>query len=396
MSARRLLAVIAVALGPLFGTGGVAIATDWVVLGQQTFGVDGRAIVPIERGNGRAQRLRLEAVHGELLIEAIRVIYDNGASERLRLGIALRVGQSTPSYDLAGYGRRVEAVEVVGQAGPAHGGRSLIRVLGEAVAGAPDPGEHRHRSEPGPRIKARSGPMRAVVLDRQRIDPARDQHILRVADQTAVVTALRVRAQGAAVHVRSLLIVHDDGSSREALVDQRLAPNGATALIALDEIPVREVIVVIAATRGLRSAGLDLEGMVAAAEPGSGNTAQAPDGWTLLGSGAGIDRDTIRVGSAAGRFKSVALKIAGGHVVLGGISIVYPDGRRDSYPVGKEIPDGTFTPGIALKGAGTIDRIELVYAGGNGGATVDVYGEDRRSSEPRGPAALRDAVTVAR
>ncbi len=370
--------MVAVALGHLIGVAGVARATEWVVLGQQTFGADGRAVVPIDRGNGRAQRLRLESVHGELLVEAIRVIYDNGASERLRIGIALRVGQSTPSYDLAGYGRRVEAVEVVGQAGPAHGGRSLIRVLGEAVAGVPGLGERRQGSEPGPRIKARSGPTRAVVLDRQRIDPTRDQHILRVADQTAVVTALRVRAQGTAVHVRSLLIVHDDGSSREATIGQRLAPNGATALIALDESPVREVVVVIEPAHGARSAGLDLEGMVAVAEPAVVNTAQAPDGWTLLGSGAGIDRDIIRVGSAAGRFKSVALRVAGGHVVLGGISIVYPDGRRDSYPVDKEIPDGTFTPGIALKGGGTIDRIELVYGSGNGGATVDVYGEERR------------------
>ncbi|MFZ4808169.1 MAG: hypothetical protein ACOYLQ_13000 [Hyphomicrobiaceae bacterium] len=389
MSARTSLAVVAVALGHLIGVAGVARATEWMVLGQQTFGADGRAVVPIDRGNGRAQRLRLEAVHGELLVEAIRVICDNGASERLRIGIALRVGQSTPSYDLAGYGRRVEAVEVVGQAGPAHGGRSLIRVLGEAVAGAPGLGERRQGSEPGPRIKARSGPTRAVVLDRQRIDPTRDQHILRIADQAAVVTALRVRAQGAAVHVRSLLIVHDDGSSRETPIGQRLAPSAATALIALDEIPVREVVVVIEPMRGLRSAGLDLEGMIAVGEPGAVHTPQAPDGWTLLGTGAGIERDTIRVGIAAGRFKSVALRVAGGHVVLGGISIVYPDGRRDTYPVDKEIPDGTFTPGIALKGGGAIDRIELVYAGGTGGATVDVYGEDRRSAELSVPRAAR-------
>lgn len=348
----------------------------WVTLGQQTLNrSEGRAVIPVTRGGGQFARLRLVVAHGVVYVEAVRIIYDTGATESLRIGAEFEPGQSSAVYELAGYGRRIDAVEIFGETGLDHGGRALVRVQGEA-----------HRAG-----RVRDGDAFAddlvrgvadgdvLVIDRQRVDLSHDQHILRAGENVGFLEGIRVRSRTAAVRVRSLLVVQDDGGTFEVPVEMRLPPGSATPTIALGGQRLREVVVFLEPSRGSRLASLELEGVRA----GRGMTGRepdpVPDHWMLLGEGTGASRDVVRVGSEAGRFVAVALRVAGGNIVLARISIVYADGRRDAYPVDKEIPDGTFTPGIRLKGDGRIDHVELVYKAGDAQAVVEVYGEPRGS-----------------
>lgn len=231
-----------VSLALVVPSAGVA-SERWILMGQGTSS-GGRTLVMIGRGDGQVGRIRLEVSHGRLYVEEVRVTYDTGAIETLRLGVELRAGRSSAEYDLAGYGRRVAQVEVLGDPGPSHGGRVLVQVFG-------DP-----RPVPG-----------------------------------------AARARGA---------IGDD--------------------------------------------------------------------WILLGAGQANARDIVRIGAEAGRFSAVALHVSGGRVVLARLSIVFPDGRRATYPVNKEIPDGTFTPGLALDRPGAIDRVEMTYLAAEAGAVVEIHG----------------------
>jgi hypothetical protein len=234
--AALLRAVVCIWLCTLAGP--TRAADGWSFLGQEPVS-GGRTVVPMARGDGRIMRIRVEIGHGSMYVDELRVVYDTGASERLRLGLMLAAGQTSAEYDLAGYGNRVAAVEIFGEPGPSHGGRALVRVFGERGPSASSPNE---------------------------------------------------------------------------------------------------------------------------------------EAWIMLGAGTSSQRDTVRIGPRAGRFSATALNVSGGSVVLSRISIVFPDGRRASYPVNKEIPDGTFTPGIVLERPGPIDRVELSYAFTEPGAVIEVHG----------------------
>jgi len=373
----RLAAAILAAL-TLISFPGTTPAQDmgrWVVVGQHGFepGED-RATVFVERGGGRIARLRVEATHGAVYIEALRVIYDTGNSETLRLGIDLRPGSGSAVYDLAGYGRRVEAVEILGQAGAGRGGRALVRIFGEAVNLGPARGEDRAFREVAPRL---AGPQwtsaEPALLDRQRIDLSHDQHILRVGADAVDIGAIRVRVRDGAPFIRSLLIMTTSGDSREQRVGRRLRAGDATIPVPLDSDGVSEVVVLIEPTDVTRMATLELEG-IGSARASRSSEGRIPAGWVLLGTGVGTARDQVPIESGAGPVRSVALKVRDGDVVLGRISFLYADGRRDSYPVNKEIPDGTFTPGIDLRPDARLEKVELVYTGGDQSATVEVYG----------------------
>ncbi len=347
----------------------------WVVVGQHAFepGED-RATIFIERGGGRIARLRVEATHGAVYVEALRIIYDTGNSETLRLGIDLRPGAGSAVYDLAGYGRRVEAVEILGQAGAGRGGRALVRIYGEAVDLGRARGEDRAFREVAPRL---AGPQwtgsEPALLDRQRIDLSHDQHILRVGPEAVEVAAIRVRVRDGSPFIRSLLIMTPSGDSREQRVGRRLRPGDATIPVPLESDGVSEVVVLIEPTDVTRMATLELEGLGSTRAMRQADRS-IPPGWVLLGTGAGAARDQIPVDVGSDPVRSVALRVSDGDVVLGRISFLYSDGRRDSYPVNKEIPDGTFTPGIDLRPDARLEKVELVYTGGDQAATVEVYG----------------------
>jgi hypothetical protein len=127
--------------------------------------------------------------------------------------------------------------------------------------------------------------------------------------------------------------------------------------------------------------------------------AHARDQWELLGTqsvGFVNDRDVIKVGRDAGRYRAVQLRVSGNEIELLDFRVVYSNGTVDDYPANERIPAGGQTRPFELKGRGaSLDRIELRYRSKpsfRGFARVEVWGlEARGSGRPAAPVATRPA-----
>lgn len=90
------------------------------------------------------------------------------------------------------------------------------------------------------------------------------------------------------------------------------------------------------------------------------------------------DRDVIKVGRQAGKFRALRVGVSGNKIVMKSMRVIYADGQPDQLPVAHDIADGERTPLIDLKGdRRAIDRIELEYGtkpNFKGQARVCVYG----------------------
>lgn len=91
-----------------------------------------------------------------------------------------------------------------------------------------------------------------------------------------------------------------------------------------------------------------------------------------------VDRDVVPVGRLEGRYKSVRLSVAGNAIFLNDVKVVYANGNVDDYPVKAQVPAGSQTRAIDLKGERrAIKQIELTYRSRpsfKGRATVCVIG----------------------
>lgn len=363
--------VLAVLL--LIGFGARAEAQNLrAAIGQAQFGAGATgSVIRVERGRGALSRLQIEVGHGRLWVEALRVVYDTGNIEMLRVGRELVAGHRSPVYELGGFGRRVDSVEIVGEAGPVEAARTLVRLYADSVDD-----EHAGRARAAWLTSdgEAGAPPRVTTLGRSSADSGSTQSVLTPTEPLDGVSAIRVRVQGAPVVIRSVVTVRKSGVQTEHPVDMTLMPGDATRLITLGDEDLKNVVVLFAARTLRRAATVELEGVIPALS-GPRRPDRVPEGWVLLGAATGLDRDSIAVGAQSGRYRAIALRVEGGNVTLKRISIAYADGRRDSYPVDKEIPDGTFTPGIKLKGSGEIDRVEMIYSGGDPEASIEVWGQ---------------------
>lgn len=97
--------------------------------------------------------------------------------------------------------------------------------------------------------------------------------------------------------------------------------------------------------------------------------AGAPTGaqarWERLGCqkvGFLADKDVIRVGRDAGRFKSIRLQVSGNKVYMNDLKVVYSNGEPDDIPVRSEIRAGGQTRPLDLRGERrAIKAIEMKY-----------------------------------
>jgi hypothetical protein len=91
-----------------------------------------------------------------------------------------------------------------------------------------------------------------------------------------------------------------------------------------------------------------------------------------------VERDVVPVGRLEGRYKSVPLSVAGNAIFLNDVKVVYANGNVDDYPVRAQVPSGSQTRTIDLKGERrAINQIELTYRfrpSFKGRATVCVIG----------------------
>ena len=88
--------------------------------------------------------------------------------------------------------------------------------------------------------------------------------------------------------------------------------------------------------------------------------------WILLGT-AHVDKSedhkTIHVGSAAGSFHKIQLRVSGGAVEFQRVVVHFADGGQEELPVAERVRSGGKTREIELPGERrTIDGVELWYS----------------------------------
>lgn len=94
--------------------------------------------------------------------------------------------------------------------------------------------------------------------------------------------------------------------------------------------------------------------------------------------GAGIDRETISVGSDLGKFKRIRLHVAGHDIHVVALSIAFADGGHLDVPVEADLKVGTPSPWFDVDPEKFIRTIQLTYQsqpGTAGQARVEVTGE---------------------
>jgi hypothetical protein len=104
--------------------------------------------------------------------------------------------------------------------------------------------------------------------------------------------------------------------------------------------------------------------------------------WVLLGQttvDGGRDRDTIRIGRAEGRFRSIQLRVAGGPVEFHRVIVNYANGGSEELDIRENIRPGGQTRPIDLKGTDrVINSVDFLYGKGTWRPTarprVTLYG----------------------
>src|SRR5262245_6020258 len=108
-----------------------ARADNWVLLGQQTVGLNpDKDVYHVGVEEGRFNALRFRALGNRVNVAEVRVFYGDGTVEYLNVREHMMPGQFTLAYDLRGVNRIVRKVEVLYQSGNPFFGQATFQVYG--------------------------------------------------------------------------------------------------------------------------------------------------------------------------------------------------------------------------------------------------------------------------
>ncbi len=170
-----------------------------------------REVITLRRGEGQFRGIRLEVRQGDVDLRDLRISFDDGSSEVIRVNQLVRAGGSTRVFDVDARRREVRSVAVTYMPQ----GAARITVLG--VGGMPGPG-------PGPVDWTRLGCKDVKFLV--------DRDTLKV-NREGRFGALRLSVRKAPVEMFSLKISYMSGAKQEVPVREMIMPGGGTRPIEL-------------------------------------------------------------------------------------------------------------------------------------------------------------------
>lgn len=172
-----------------------------------------REVITLRRGEGQFRGIRLEVRQNDVDIRDMRVTYDDGSSEVIRVNQLVRAGGSTRVFDVDNRRREVRSVAVsfLPQ------GQARITLFG--VGGQPGPG-------PGP------GPGDWSLLGCRDIKFLADRDTLKV-NREGRFAALRLKVRKAPVEMYSLRVTYQSGVKQDVPVRETVPPGGSSRPIEL-------------------------------------------------------------------------------------------------------------------------------------------------------------------
>jgi len=206
-----------------------------------------------------------------------------------------------------------------------------------------------------------SGPAMAgeVPIGSITYEAAPEREVINVGGRDGEFRAFRFEVRQNEVEVLDLRIVYGNGQTEDVRVRQLFRPGSSSRVIELGSPrrALKQIIVNFVARGPARLVFIGIDGM------GSGGGGSGE--WIRLGCKDVrfvIDRDTVRVGRAEGRFSAIRLKVRRAPVEVLNLRVTFGNGTRMDVPVRELVPPGGTSRIIDLPGNNRgIDRIEMIY-----------------------------------
>jgi hypothetical protein len=202
---------------------------------------------------------------------------------------------------------------------------------------------------------AREVPIGSVTYQAQ---PERE--VVNVGGREGEFRGIRFEVRQNDVEILDLRIVYGNGQTEDIRVRQLFRAGSSSRVIELGSPrrALKQVIVNFVAKGPARIVFFGVEGAGGGGGGGGGE-------WVRLGCKDVrflIDRDTMKVGRAEGRFSAIRLKVRRAAVEVFNLRITFGNGTRLDVPVREFIPPGGGSRPIDLPGNNRgIDRIEMIY-----------------------------------
>ena len=343
---------------------------DWVLLGQKDVGfmVD-RDVINVEREGVRFSQLRIEAERNDVYMISLRLIYQNGHAEDIRIDRELKAGIEALPIDLRGERSYLHRIEMIYRARPDFRGRSVVRIYGEL----------RQDRRPG----LASGSRFDVIDTRSIRRHDRDPVVFDLGRGEGRYARIRFQAGDGGVRIGEVRITFGNGETQFLTIEDRLDDNQMSRVVDLegDRRFIRSVRVDARPLRGERDATLVLLGERDATPP-----RRRPDltGFTPINKQRITRRNDdglveFDVGRDEGRFGELRFLAEDGDIFIREALIVYGNGATPRARIRDRLNQDDLSETIDLAGEARVIRKVQVrgrLARGERDATLVLLGKE--------------------
>ncbi len=374
--------IVAIGMALLtFGTAGHSQPrSEWELLGEERVGVGAdRDVITLKQDenfyrNRAYRKLRFVSEGGDVKLNAVRLVYINGATEDLAVNRDLKAGQQI-DIDLRGersYLRRIE-MSYGSKFGISIGlggirlNEATMKVFGENVRAAPRP------------ITPVGGNW--TIIGTERFDRTDAQVRIRVGRREGRIGQIAFQVDGDTVDMRQLVVRFANGETQTIQVNQRVQGGDRSQPIDLDgDRRVVDEITVVLEPR--RRPGQETITLYGTERPGSGGqvgfTSVAPPieanmqvvaprqaTWQTIATER-FDRRAgqvrLRIPRREGRVGQIALLHQGDQIDLREMIVRFSNGEQQTFKLDQEIRDGEQTTPIDLDGGvRSVDEVTVVF-----------------------------------
>jgi hypothetical protein len=185
---------------------------QWDLLGEQSvgFGVD-RDVIRVGRREGFFSKIALEVRDNDVEILDLKVFFNRGPPQDVRVREKMRAGSRTRPLDLAGRDRLIDRIEITYRARPNFRGRAKVAVFGLRDLPPPPPPSARWEE---------------LGCNKVGIKPDRDS--IKVGRREGRFSAIQLRVRGNKIEILDLKVVYDRGPADDIRVRAKVNDGGET------------------------------------------------------------------------------------------------------------------------------------------------------------------------
>jgi hypothetical protein len=188
---------------------------QWDLLGEQSvgFGVD-RDVIRVGRREGRFSALALEVRDNDVEILDLKVFFDRGPPQDVRVRQVLRSGDRTRPIPFAWGDRRIDRIEIVYRSRPSFRGRAKVAIFGLRDMPPPPP--------PPPPVA------RWEELGCGKVGIKPDRDTIRVGRREGRFSTIKLIVRGSKIELIDLTVVYDRGPPDQLSVRKKIGDGDET------------------------------------------------------------------------------------------------------------------------------------------------------------------------